>query len=240
MNLLDLTLPSIAENLALDEALLDRADFDPQMSHEVLRIWENPEVAVVVGRASKLSDEVNLEQCERVGVPVLRRASGGAAVVVGPGCLMYSVILSLELRPQLHAVDRIHQFVLHTIAESLRRVGLSVELQGTSDLTCENRKISGNSLRCKRQAVLYHGTLLYDFPLETISQLLTMPPRQPDYRQQRPHAGFVANLPIGKSELKDALVQQWDCREAVTDWPEAETAELLRTRYSRNDWNRSR
>ncbi len=36
-----------------------------------------------------------------LGIPVLRRASGGAAIVIGPGCLMYALVLSYELRPSL-------------------------------------------------------------------------------------------------------------------------------------------
>ena len=49
---------------------------------------------VVIGRSSRTADEVDLEYCRAEGIPVLRRCSGGAAVVVGPGCLMYSVVLA--------------------------------------------------------------------------------------------------------------------------------------------------
>ena len=48
MKLLDLTLDSPAENLALDEALLEQAEADgPQ---EVLRLWEPESPLVVMGR----------------------------------------------------------------------------------------------------------------------------------------------------------------------------------------------
>src|SRR5947208_2305701 len=46
MHLLDLTLPTAAENLALDEALLLAAEGG---GPEVLRLWENPSYAVVLG-----------------------------------------------------------------------------------------------------------------------------------------------------------------------------------------------
>ncbi len=67
---------------------------------------------------------------------------------------------------------------------------------GISDLVLGDRKFSGNSLRCKRDHFLYHGTLLYQFPLEQIGELLKMPARQPNYRQGRPHGEFVMNLPL--------------------------------------------
>ena len=58
MNLLDLTLPSPAENLALDEALLDAAETGN--SNETLRFWESPTPFVVVGYANKIQTEVNV------------------------------------------------------------------------------------------------------------------------------------------------------------------------------------
>src|SRR5512145_101364 len=100
MNLLDLTLPTPAENLALDEALLD-ANEAGDLAGEVLRLWESPQPIVVIGRSSRLCDEVNEPACRAAKVPILRRPSGGAAILAGPGCLMYSVILRYAGREHL-------------------------------------------------------------------------------------------------------------------------------------------
>ena len=88
----------MAENLALDEALLEEAEAAAQPV-ETLRLWEARQHAVVIGRSSRMAAEVRGDVCRELNVPVLRRISGGAAVVVGPGCLMYAVVLSLRLRP---------------------------------------------------------------------------------------------------------------------------------------------
>ena len=64
-------------------------------------------------------------------------------------------------------------------------------------------------MRVKREHLLYHGTLLYDFPLEMIGRCLAMPPREPDYRQARPHDAFVANLPLDAAMLRSALRTAW-------------------------------
>ena len=87
MRLLDLTLPTPQENLALDEALLDWAE-ESDPNGELLRLWESPQPIVVVGRSSRVRQEVHQAACADCGIPILRRSSGGAAVVVGPGCLM--------------------------------------------------------------------------------------------------------------------------------------------------------
>jgi len=241
MRFLDLTLPTPAENLALDEALLDEAEAAGRPT-ETLRIWEPPVPMVVVGRSSKIAAEVHLDACRRRGIPILRRTSGGAAVVTGPGCLMYALILSYQKRPALRAVDAAHQFVLSTIARALGASVPGVARRGISDLASApgGLKFSGNSMRLKHDHLLYHGTLLYDFPLEVIEECLAMPPREPDYRDGRPHRSFVANLPLAPAAIREALIAAWDAQEPYSDWPRQRTIELAGERYSRLAWNERR
>lgn len=101
MKLLILSLESPAANLALDEALLEQAEAGAGPS-DVLRLWEPTDPCVVVGCSSRVAVEVKQEACRQAGIPVLRRCSGGAAVVTGPGCLMYSVVLSYRDHPAAH------------------------------------------------------------------------------------------------------------------------------------------
>ena len=236
MRYLDLTLPSLAENLALDEALLEEAETAAQPV-ETLRLWEARQYGVVIGRSSRLAGEVRGDVCREMDVPVLRRISGGAAVVVGPGCLMYGVVLSLRLRPKLRSIDQAHAHVLGTIAATLQPSVSGLAFRGTCDLSIDERKVSGNSVRCKREHLLYHGTLLYDFPLDRIGRCLAMPPRQPDYRQARAHEAFVANLPLDADMLRTALRTAWAAYEPCTDWPQAATQRLVAEKYSRPEWN---
>lgn len=239
MDLFDLTLPAPPDNLALDEALLDEAEQSDQPL-EALRLWEADNPFVVVGRNSRLEEEVHADACRARGIPILRRASGGAAVVAARGCLMYAVVLSYELRPELRMLDQAHRYVLETTLAGLRPLAADLARQGTSDLTLGQAKISGNSLRCRRRSFLYHGTLLYDFPLELIEACLKMPPRQPDYRRERPHSAFVTNLPLAAGELRRALIGAWQAAPAGRDWPRSRVQELVATRYSRTEWNERR
>ena len=236
MRLLDLTLPSGEENLAIDEALLDEVE-DHGVPLETLRLWEPAAPMIVVGRSSHVDREVRREKCRELGIPILRRASGGAAVVTGPGCLMYAVVLSLQLRPALRAIDVAHRFVLGTIVAALRRQGFDVAQRGTSDLTLSDRKFSGNSLRVRRDYLLYHGTLLYDFPLDLIAACLSAPPRQPDYRDGRDHEAFVTNLPVNAGMLRRILVDTWQAEASADEWPLERVAELVAGKYARLEWN---
>ena len=224
------------ENVALDEALLDESEAAAE-PREVLRLWEPAAPLVVIGRSSRLADEVNLDECEKRGIPVIRRSSGGAAITTGPGCLMYAVVLSYELHPELRSLDQAHQFVLQTLLRGLEQIAPDAQRRGTSDLAVGDRKFSGNSLRCKQTHFLYHGTLLYDFSLEMISNCLRAAPRQPKYRQGREHGAFVANLQVPRADLHEAIISAWNATEALSDWPQSRVEKLVAERYSQNSWN---
>lgn len=236
MLLLDLTLPTPAENLALDEALLDAAE-EGNSPREMLRFWESDRPMVVLGRSSKAAEEARLDECRSAGIPVLRRCSGGAAIVAGPGCLMYGVVLSYDIRPELRSLDRAHCFVLSRLRDALLPLSVNVHIRGTSDLAWSEQKFSGNSLRCKRDHFLYHGTLLYDFNLQLLSEYLGTAPRQPAYRQERSHREFVTNLPISSADLKKAISQAFEASQPLMSWPQETVRQLATERYEQESWN---
>lgn len=227
---------SVAEQLAIDEALLDAAN-EGQLTAPVVRTWQADQPAVVVGSSSRLADEVDLKACRQLRVPVLRRPSGGATVVLGPGCIMWTVVTPHAEPPP---IDAIHAAMLEPLAAALTRVGRPVSRQGTSDLTVSLpegvRKVSGNALRVRRQGVLYHGTLLDDFPLDLIGHLLQHPPREPPYRQRRSHETFLANLLLGRERIDAAVRAAFGARRDEPDWPRQRAATLVRTRYEQSAW----
>jgi lipoate-protein ligase A len=247
MRRLYLTLPTPEENVACDEALLDWAE-DDDRAGEFLRLWESPQPVVVVGRSSRVGLEVHEDVCRQHGVPILRRSSGGAAIVAGPGCLMYALVLSHKLRPELRDIRRAHAEVLNRLADSLNDAlagAGSVARAGTSDLihletgskAGSARKFSGNSLRVRRNHLLYHGTLLHGFDLRLMESCLRLPPRQPDYREQRPHAEFVANLPLSRQALTNAVDRAWPTDRHFVELPSARIANLIAERFGRSSWN---
>jgi lipoate-protein ligase A len=82
--------------------------------------------------------------------------------------------------------------------------------------------------------------LLYDFDFESLDRYLKPPPRQPEYRRQRPHAEFLANLPLDSATLVQRLRDAWEVEEAMTTWPEKLVQQLVEERYSRAEWIRRR
>jgi len=121
--------PSPEENVAWDEALVEIADRASLVEGdssscselEAMRVWQFDAPTVVIGRGSRVNDEVYLERCLEDGVPVLRRASGGSTIIAGPGCLMYSVLISYQKRPAWRGLDVAHEGVMSKVAMATQK-----------------------------------------------------------------------------------------------------------------------
>lgn len=177
------------ENLARDEAML-------LGQTEGVRVWESATYFVVLGRGGSVADDVHEDECAAMGVPILRRCSGGGTVVQGPGCLNYCVVLDAHKTPEVATIAGTTQFVLSRVIAAVREAGGGeLVVPGVSDLaTPDGFKVSGNAQKRRKNWVLFHGTLLYNFDLPLVSRLLKEPPVRPPWRGERSHNSFVKNL----------------------------------------------
>jgi len=243
MKYIDLTLGTPAENLACDEALLDLCE--DGLEGEILRFWEPKETFVVVGYANQAAREVDLEACGAGGVAVYRRCSGGGTVLQGPGCLNYTLILQIDgdQRPPkepraLSSITVTNRFILERHCAALEKVvKAAVVIQGHTDLVTGGLKFSGNAQRRQRKCLIFHGTFLLQFDIARIGKFLRMPSKQPDYRQNRSHADFLANLNLSPEDVKTALRSIWSANEVFTAVPAKKIRELVREKYSMEAWN---
>src|SRR5688572_1652023 len=95
-------------------------------SQESLQFWECEERMVIVGASRKWNRDLHEDACSADKVPVVQRLSGGGAVVVGRGCLTYSMVLSLDAKPELRSVADSYTLILGRIVERLGLPSLAV------------------------------------------------------------------------------------------------------------------
>src|SRR3954447_12634977 len=236
LKLLDWTCATPAENLACDEALLDACEASGDA--EILRFWEAREPFLVLGYGNKTQVEADVQACRRRGIPIFRRCSGGGAVLQLPGCLNYSLVLNFERSPALQGVTEANCTIMQRNRDAVSAVlGRAVSIKGTTDLALGDLKFSGNSQRRRRRCLLFHGTFLLNCDLNLIQECLHPPSKEPEYRQHRPHKDFVANLNIGLPELKAELGRAWQATTRLEGDLSPQIGELVREKYSRDDWN---
>lgn len=241
MKNIDLSFTRPEDNLAFDEALLDLCE--EGSLGETIRFWETGRSFVVAGYSNKLESEVNLARCSQLDVPVLRRASGGGTVLQAPGCLNYALILRTDRGPDYSSTTRTNTAIMETHRAALSQLtGKAVSVQGITDLVLDSRKFSGNAQRRKRHTLLFHGTFLYAMDPGPVEELLRLPTLRPQYRADRSHRDFIANLDATRSAIRSALIRAWGASEsfspAETTAARDRCAVLVSEKYARPEWVR--
>jgi lipoate---protein ligase len=200
LSLIDVCFVDPSDNLRFDEQLL-------AAGAGVLRLWESAKECVVLGQSGRCERDVLLDACWAAEVPVLRRCSGGGAVLLGPGCLNYSLVLPLQWNSRWRDVRYSLRWAMERMRQALGLAGLRNE--GDCDLVLNDRKVSGNAQRRTQSAILHHGTILYDFDSARAECFLKPPHRQPRYRAGRSHAEFLGNVPLSAGQIRNRLAEAW-------------------------------
>ncbi len=237
IRLLNTTCDTPAENIALEEALLDSVA--QGRAPDTLRLWESATPFVVLGTAQALAEHVREAHCKADGVPIMRRCTAGGCVLQGPGCLNFSLLLSYANYPQLHALHASYRFILGSIAGELAGLGITLEPMGISDLARDGKKVSGSAQRRKKDAMLHHGTLLHQLDPKKMARYLKEPSERPEYRLARIHQEFLAALPLPRGILEAAVCSAFGAvgvSEAPTAWELDRMGNLVSCKYARNTW----
>jgi lipoate-protein ligase A len=192
-------------NLALDEALLMEAACSRKI---IVRLWRNSS-AIVVGYSwtPKLGG-VNLELARRLGIPVLRRISGGGPVYHDMGNLNYSVYIPADRYRVRELLTSIVRDVVSRVVEAI--TGVKPRIANDTDVVVKSWKVSGNAATARWGGVLVHGTLLVKTDPQKVVRLTPPPPKIP--------AGVdpVKYRPMSLERLSGRRIDMYDAIRAFT------------------------
>jgi len=169
-----LTPPSSgAENMALDEALMERAR---QTDEWVLRVYSWSRPTISLGRNQTARERYDLDRIGELGLAVVRRPTGGRAILHDRE-ITYSVTAPLDGANDLgNSYARINQILIAglrmlgaeaTVATSSARqaaAGMAPCFNEPSagELTLGGRKLAGSAQWRADGALLQHGSILVD------------------------------------------------------------------------------
>jgi lipoate-protein ligase A len=158
-------------NMGLDEALLESVSAG---GPPVLRFygWNPP--AVSIGYFQGLTEEVDLEAAERFGFDVVRRISGGGAVLHRSE-LTYSIIMGLDHPLAGKDLGESYRILCRGLVRGFDLLGIKTVFSGINDILAEGKKISGNAQTRRMGCLLQHGTVLLDSDVETMFTVLKVP-----------------------------------------------------------------
>ncbi len=193
MNLIEYNLPDMS---LFEFTEKDKSD---------ISLWLPDKVMVVIGKGSDIESELNIKNIIRDNIPVLRRNSGGCAVVLSAGMLICSMAIYHQ---KLINPMKFFKIFSNILIEALRISGVpNVEQKGISDLSINGKKIAGSSIYRNRDIVFYHCVINIESDTKLFDYYLKHPPREPAYRKGRKHSDFVSSIrAFGFDMSKEALM----------------------------------
>ncbi|MWB98098.1 lipoyl protein ligase domain-containing protein [Agromyces seonyuensis] len=158
-------------HLALDEVLAGRVGDGRRKP--TLRIWEWDESAVVIGSFQSVKNEVDPEGAARHGFEVVRRISGGGAMMMERGnVITYSLYVPAELVQGMSFADS-YAFLDDWVLQGLRGLGIEATYQPLNDIASPLGKIGGAAQkRLGNGGVLHHVTMSYDIDNAKLLEVL--------------------------------------------------------------------
>ncbi|MBT2483614.1 MULTISPECIES: biotin/lipoate A/B protein ligase family protein [unclassified Microbacterium] len=158
-------------NLALDEVLTTRVGEGRR--RPTLRIWEWDESAVVIGSFQSYKNEVDPEGAARHSFDVVRRISGGGAMLMAAGQIItYSLYVPASLVAGMTFADS-YAFLDDWVLQALRSLGIDAVYQPLNDIASPTGKIGGAAQkRLANGGVLHHATLSYDIDGQMLTEVL--------------------------------------------------------------------
>lgn len=237
-------------NMAVDEALLKaRAQ---GKSPCTLRLFTWSPSAVSIGFFQSLRHEVDLEECRRLGVDVVRRITGGGAVYHDSrGEITYSVVLLEEDLRRLGlstSIQSSYEALCRGLVEGLRLLGINAEFKPINDIVVSGRKISGSAQTRRAGAILQHGTLLLKSDIGIMFRVLKVSKEKLSDKAIKAAEERVTNIfkelgrEAGFGEVVEALVKGFERAlgiklvEGELSQFEASLAEELKLKYASREW----
>jgi lipoate-protein ligase A len=161
-----------AKNMAIDRAVLV-ANSEGKVPPTV-RFYEWIPPAISIGYFQNLTEEIDLEVCNKHGVDYVRRITGGGAVFHEDE-LTYSIVIPESHKEIPKNIMESYGRICGAVVRGLGNLGIESVYKPINDIIANRRKISGNAQTRKYRTVLQHGTVLMDVDVEKMFSLLKVP-----------------------------------------------------------------
>ena len=245
-------------NMAVDEAISEAVR--QELSPPTLRLYRWSRPSLSIGHFQKISD-VNTDHCGRMGYPVVRRLTGGRAILHNEE-LTYSFSALTGSGPFGTSLRENYSVISNAILLGLQTCGIKADISferkrnpgqrdpacfravSYGEITINGKKVIGSAQKRYNNGFMQHGSILLGFNAEELRNVLTHG-NENDYSDIASigdHSKDISfdNLALSiKKGFEDSLKIK-----LISDTPtkfELELAKQLeKNKYSARDWNFNR
>ena len=224
--------------MGLDQTLMSTVeDFIP-----ILRLYGWKPSAVSIGYFQSLEQEVNVKKCKELGIDVVRRITGGGAV-------LHEYELTYSFITKIYPANIIESYrsICEPVVTCLYDLGFDAKFSPLNDITVENKKVSGNAQTRRNNVLLQHGTILLDVNVDKMFSVLKVPSEKIKDKIIQDVKERVMGLKVSYDEVANKLWrsfgQKFQAEVFKDDVKSDESIEakiMQKYKYSTYEWNYKR
>lgn len=222
-------------NMALDQALMSNVED----SIPILRLYSWKPPAVSIGYFQNLEEEVNVRTCKDLGIDVIRRITGGGAVLHE-----HELTYSFITKKYPTNIMESYELICEPVVMCLRELGYDAKFSPLNDIIVDDKKVSGNAQTRKKNILLQHGTILLDVDIDKMFTVLKVPSEKSKDKIIQDVKARVVGLNKTYDEVSVELQKSFSWKFGIeifkddvkTD-EEIEAKILQKHKYSSDNWN---
>ncbi|MEB3102972.1 lipoate--protein ligase family protein [Ferviditalea candida] len=232
--------------MALD-AVVIRARSENRVP-DTIRFMEFSPHTALVGYHQAIDLEIRRDVCEELGIEYNRRMTGGGAIYMDSRQLGWEICIGRDNPALATDPGQIYRQLSAVVIETLSQFGIQANFRPVNDVEVGGRKISGTGGTEWGEALIYQGTLLVDFDVETMLKVLRLPIQKlsdkevSSFRQRTVTLHELLGEAPPMEQVKAAMVSALETVLQVKAEPENLTAEELKEweeiqeNYRQPDW----
>jgi len=171
--LLDTPPMTAAENMAMDDALLELKG--KGQSPNTIRFLQFAPRAVLVGYHQSIKEEIRKEYCDENNIHINRRITGGGSIFFDENQLGWEVYCDKAFFGLKLPTLRLFRTLCNPVITALEQLGMEATFRPRNDIEINGRKISGTGGTESDDAFMFQGTMLVDFDIDTMLRSLRIP-----------------------------------------------------------------
>jgi len=240
-------------NMAVDEALMQLS------SIPTIRFYRWKPAALSIGYFQDIKAGINYENCKKYGIDVVRRITGGKAVLHDKE-VTYSIVADESLMPK--GIIESYKRVSSGIVIALRQMGIDTKMEESAnirqksaicfnepsyyELTVNGKKIAGSAQTRKNKKLLQHGSILIDIDFDKIFSVFGIDgeDKKISIKNRITSINNELKRKITCDEVKAALKNGFEenfgvklKKSELTEKEEELANRLIKEKYSTDNWN---
>ncbi len=251
-------------NMAVDEAIFTFAR--ERKILPTLHFYQWEPAAISIGYAQNINEGLNLKECRRLKIDLVRRYTGGGAIFHNDE-LTYSFISRIDAGEDFDSILASYKQVCNGIIKGLSQLGIQAKFRGgksTSSLKeripCfmasskhdlivdgefssggrDGKKIVGNAQRRTKEAFLQQGSLPLSYDFDLINELF---PQSDGFRDMATSISEISGKRISLKEIKRKILFGFADNFSVSFREDSLSSEelnlakrLFKEKYSSPEW----